>query len=384
MSKVAIKKKIPSSANKIVEGLNSLYQEMFNLDDKNNYSFDCNILFSKYINYRDYFHSFVENYISIIKNIKNEAFAYNSKKIIIYLLKIKMELFNTILINNLNKFIDLNDIPMELKKELKENYLNIKNSNILNIILSIGMQIEKTKLRKSKYTEFINDCKKSIIELKILSGFNIENCDSCNYDFTSIFDDGSESNQYTEQEKLDIFNNLVNIKVISKNIYREYLKPDINPDKIFSIIQNVIDINSNKSQVNTLINKYKNLFSDNFSNYYRESVKLNSPIVFITKFLDDVKSDLLDKKNKGEKIDSSILYGLKDVIKKIKDLINNKMASSKLSKNKDISNKFKSILDLTENFIDEYDNLECKNTNLSEEKINELKEEFQKIFIPDI
>jgi len=193
---------------------------------------------------------------------------------------------------NENSYLDLNQVPPEVRNEFTKMYKELKNSPLIDFCLKICNTLclfksSISNVKQLKYEVFIN------------SAANVEPFNGSTLCFKRIFllldsqihmktvnVNGAKS---MIQYILLLLNKLY---LVSHSLYKNYTSPDVNVDIMVNIV--ISSIEDLKKRVGRCNKAFKaivnstNLLKENFNSYNRDFIETKNPSVFIENFIVDV------------------------------------------------------------------------------------------------
>lgn len=251
-------------------------------------------------------------------------------------------------------------------------YEDFKTSEYLQWVTRIAHRVKESQIIGKKgvtsksFREVCIDCQNSTITLNIFT--NIVEGVTINYDYARSFHEGI---QIPKDKKIVLLDNIRDLYLIGKKIYKLTIQPDLPLDEIFNELIN--GLNSYKPKVRnadklfTLLHNKSELFKKNFGLYYRRMVQYKSPIELFTSFLGDVVND-------KDIQDPTLLLQCKTLINEL----NRSFAAMPQAKQDKNFGKVKSLMDFITEYIDKYQDIGDKE---KPEDIDETIKQYEKKFL---
>lgn len=369
--------KVIKIKNKVLEenvgNIDELMKNAFCLNRDDSPVHNADLILTKYKKYKKLIYEFVLIFISLTNKIKDESILAQSRRISKYFNDQRNLLF-TLNEDTYDKTLEINSLDQNVLRVLKYKYLDIRDSDILKSILIIGKDINNLKIKKDSYTDVCNAANKGCATLNLFDSIELQNIDK-NFNIMNIFAGGSESAKYDDAEKVAIFDNIIEIKILAKRTYRLLIEPDIEIDVLFEKIMGVMDTFTGDLRGCTnginIIKRSSDLFKKNYKKYYRSATETGD----FTNVFSDFVGDIVQ--TKSEEIKPNTMIELKKVIQKLKQMINAKINQTGMRPPK-IAER---ILETTNNFIDSYELSMTNNDKVSQDELLERQKEFMNEFM---
>ncbi len=239
----------------------------------------------------------------------------------------------------------------ELLERFHTAYEEFKSSEYLQWVTRIAHRVNESGIIGKKgvtsktFREVCIDCQNSAIILNIFT--NVVDGINVTYDYARAFHEGI---QIPKDKKIVLLDNIRDLYLIGKKIYKLTIQPDLPLDQIFDELIN--GLNSYKSKIRNadklfgLLRRKSELFKQNFSRYYKKMVQFKSPIELFTSFLGDVVDD-------KDIQDPTLLLQCKTLINEL----NKSFAAMPQAKQDKNFCKVKSLMDFITEYIDKYQDL---------------------------
>ena len=320
---------------------------------------------AKYVTYKNNFKAMLSRLLSI-GSITREYEADIQKILSLYLAEYK-KYFS----------LDHNEIlsgsaPPDKIEQFYVSYEEFKSSEYLQWVTRIAHRVYESGVIGKKGTtsktfrEVCIDCQNSVMTLNIFT--NIVDDINITYDYARCFHEGT---QIPKDKKIVLLDNIRDLYVYGKKIYKLTIQPDLPLDEIFDELIN--GLNSYKTKIRNadklfnLLRRKSELFKQNFSRYYKKMVQFKSPIELFTCFLGDVVDD-------KDIQDPMLLLQCKTLIGEL----NKSFSAMPQAKHDSNFGKVKSLMDFITEYIDKYQDLGNKEKPVD---IDETIQQYEKKFL---
>jgi hypothetical protein len=200
--------------------------------------------------------------------------------------------------------IDLMSMPVDDLVLMKNAFINIQSSSMIDTLLKIYRNITLSKISKLNYLQYIRSSATDKISMYLTADVPIEELPAYAKrakssrvmdNLCEIWSMSDFSNELSSTAKEDIYVNLVDLTKLGKRLYENRKKPDIDIDQLFTSLTKYIS--SMKKEVHgcesafKCIEKSSHLFKQNYKQYYKEIIKSGNPMAIIESFTCDVIKD---------------------------------------------------------------------------------------------
>lgn len=329
------------------KGLKDMYRNMADIfakisgDDSDSIDDLSNIeiVFDKYKRLMIEIKQFISLILKISTDVNDQHLKERLDKYIRSLLK-KFRIFNAIQLSEYENVLDIKLLPDEKLKKLKQHYLMLKSSKVLvygpviiaKNIFNHGLSYKHID-DDTKYKEFCNAAIKDSYELKVFNKISIGVKQiTIDYDFIVIFNGGTIYEKYTEITRRNIFNNILAISKIGKNISKINMEPDMDMEELFDKFMLVLErfktkIPGRSDKGFKIISSSFEIFKENFTKYSIEAKRTGDKTKLISMFFDDVTES--SKSGDSGFKDMTVLNELKNISGEVRNAINKLKSQNK-------------------------------------------------------
>jgi len=355
--------------------------------DKNSDDFSSiGIALQKYKKLRDMANVFLKNLLQLFTDVNDEHLNTQTSE---YKRKLISEYKNYCKFDTTpyDEQLDIMQLPIPALRELRNKYLDLKESFLVLTSIMIAKNILACKLdgkslnKIEKYEEFCNAAIIGDAELRIFNYIKIgEHKAIIDFDFTVIFDKGNISCKYRPEMRRKIFETIIALCECGRAIDKVRNEPDIDVANIFPKIVDMIE--AFKGQLHgcdrafDIIKRSSSIFEKNCNKYVRKATISSNPMSMFTDFIEDIIKENTEKIGESDGNSTVVIMELKKVIKEIRQSIDKAMRSTR-----DIPENIRFVLDAAETYIEEFEN-DVSGEMPSIQEIRKRQQNFKDIFIP--
>lgn len=378
--------KLKSKKGKEMQGkIGDIMQGLLQTDRNSDDFSSMSIILHKYKKMCGLANEFVRCLLKLVIAVKDE---YLDQQILVYRKKIIGEYkdFCSVDTTPYDNQLDITQMPKPMLKELRNKYLDLKDSFLVLTSVMIAKNILACKLdgkniTKDRYEQFCDAAFTGDTELRIFNYIKIgDRKSTIDFDFVTIFDNSVISGKYSPKTKLEIFELIVSMCECGRGIDRMRNEPDIDIADIFPKIIEMIDVFKGQlhgcDRAFDIIKKSSGIFERNCNKYIRKASCSGNPMSMFTEFIEDIIRENSNKINDNDMSSNAIIMELKKIIKEIRQSIEKAMRSAK-----DIPDNIRFVLDAAETYIEEFEN----DTSGEIPDIGEIRkrqQNFKDIYIP--
>lgn len=387
--KVKVLKSKPKNLKKTQEHIGNIMKDILQTDRDSTDFGNSYIELAKYQKYVSSVKDFLKLLFELVAIINDED------------LSNRIKYFRTVLINTFREFclfdtkpyeheIDINQMPQEQLRTLRHKYMDLKDSLVLVVPIIVSRNILACKLDSRsvtadgnrRYEEFCIAASKLEIELNIFKHIKLGDKQlEIGFDFCTIFNGSNFSSKFTEAQKLKIFDIIIRMCEVGKDINKIKMSPDIDIAAIFPKIVELLEQFKGKvhgcDKAFDIIKKSSTLFEKNCNKYISKSTRNKNPMLLFTEFVDDIIRNQSEELSEGHTGKATLINELKTLIREMRSTIEKSMVSNK----KVLPDNARFVMEMAEVYIDELE-MSTAGPLPSQAEVAELQKKFNDFYIP--
>lgn len=389
MPKARVKARRTKKGKEMESKIGDIMQNLLQMDRNSNDFSSINVVLQKYKRLRDEVNAFLKNLLQLFTDINSDrlnaqTLEYKRRLITEYRDCCKLDTAQ------FDKQLDIINMPVHLLKELRNKYLDLKESFLVLTSIMISNNISSYKIdggslnKLERYDDFCRAAMIGDTELRLFNFIKIgEQREIIDFDFVVIFDKGNISCKYSPETKRTIFETIINLRHIGRNIGKICNDPDIDVADIFPKILDMIEVFKGQlhgcDRAFDIIRKSSGIFERNCNKYIKKATTGGNPMCMFTEFIEDIIAENASKISESDgnsNTSATIIMELKKIIKEIRQNIERALRSTN-----EIPDNIKFVLDAAEVYIEEFEN-ESSGELPNIQEIRKLQQNFKDIFIP--
>lgn len=315
--------------------LSNIFDEFKKSFENPSMTANADIIYDKFIGYRNVIHEFfgcvIKINVGITTDIKNKIMIRGLNDLYLKLIS-QYGPFKEFDTSIFESYLSPKFAPKDDIVNMKRIYSKMVESDIIISLIRLNNNIKNGMVHKfNNVNEYIEACKRQTVFLQLMNNIEVDINEKESVTYIDDLCDFFRS-KVDIKYKEKIFNLLREINVISKRLYDLYMTPDIDTSKIHEGIVKLLETFKKELRGNTkglsVIEKSADLFRDNFKKYWKTIAKGGNMMSIITDYIEDVADNAT-----GDLSDHD-LSDLKLLVVEVKKLLMKKFKGAASAKTK--------------------------------------------------